>query len=106
MPRPALGQNPSPRDVRGDGGTCPDTGRQRVRSPIARTDASIRIGFPSMTSGSHGAEGVVSGSHTKNYVHDALHFTEPVRVQFVGHLDVFVVGSGDLERQARGCEFD
>ena len=46
-----LGQNPSPRDVRGDGGTCPDTGRQRVRSPIARTDASIRIAFPSMTPG-------------------------------------------------------
>jgi hypothetical protein len=101
-----MGQNPSPRDVRGDGGTCPDTGRQRVRSPIARTDASIRIAFPSMTPGPPLAPAAVSALHAKNDVHDALHFTEPFRVQFVGRLDVFVVGSGDLECEACGCEFD
>jgi hypothetical protein len=99
----ALGQKPSPRDVRGDGETCPDTGRQRVRSPIARTDASIRVAFPSVTPL---APAAVSALHAKNDVHDALHFTEPFRVQFVGRLDVFVVGSGDLEREVCGCDFD
>ena len=39
-------------------------------------------------------------------MHDALHFTGSLRIQFVGHLDVFMVGSGDLEREACGCEFD
>ena len=42
--------------------------------------------------------------HAKNDVHDALHFTEPLRVQVIGHLDVFVVRPGDLEGEARGCE--
>ena len=44
--------------------------------------------------------------HAKNNVHDALHFTEPLRVQIVGHLDVFVVRPGDLEGEARGCELN
>ena len=44
--------------------------------------------------------------HTKNDVHNALHFTEPLRVQFVGHLDVFVVRPGDLEGEACGCELN
>jgi hypothetical protein len=52
------------------------------------------------------APAVVSVLHAKNDVHDALHFTEPLRVQIAGHLDVFVVGSGDLEGEACGREFD
>src|SRR6266404_3929969 len=50
------------------------------------------------------APAAVSALHAKNDMHDALHFTEPFRVQFVSRLDVFVVGSGDLEGEARGCE--
>jgi hypothetical protein len=38
--------------------------------------------------------------HAKNNVHDTLHFIELLRIQVVGDLDVFVVGSGDLEREA------
>jgi len=41
-----------------------------------------------------------SALHAKNNMHDALHFTEPLRVQVVGHLDVFVVRPGDLEGEA------
>ena len=52
------------------------------------------------------APAVVSALHAKNDVHDALHFTEPLRVQIVGHLDVFVVGSGDLEGEACGGELN
>jgi hypothetical protein len=44
--------------------------------------------------------------HAKNDVHNVLHFTEPLRVQFVGHLDVFVVRPGDLEGEACGCELN
>jgi len=44
--------------------------------------------------------------HAKNDVHNALHFTEPLRVQVVGHLDVFVVRPGDLEGEACGCELN
>jgi hypothetical protein len=59
-----------------------------------------------MTQGPLLAPAAVSSLHAKNDVHDALHFTEPFRVQFVGRLDVFVVGSGDLKCEACGCEFD
>ena len=99
-------QIPPPSTMLGGDGTCPDTGRQWARSPIARADASISIALPSMTPGNHPHRAVVSALHTKNDVHDALHFTEPLRVQIVGHLDVFVVGSGDLEGEACGREFD
>jgi hypothetical protein len=44
--------------------------------------------------------------HAKNNVHDALHFTEPLRVQLVGHLDIFVVRPGNLECEACGCELN
>jgi hypothetical protein len=44
--------------------------------------------------------------HAKNNVHDTLHFTELLRVQVVGDLDVFVVRPGDLEREACGCELN
>jgi hypothetical protein len=44
--------------------------------------------------------------HAKNDVHDALHLTEPFRVQVVGHLDILVVRPGDLEGEARGCELN
>jgi hypothetical protein len=47
-----------------------------------------------------------SALHAKNDVHNSLHFAEPLRVQIEGHLDVFVIGSGDLEREACGREFD
>jgi hypothetical protein len=47
-----------------------------------------------------------SALHAKNDVHDALYFTELLRVQVVGHLDVFVVRPGDLENKAGGCEFN
>ena len=47
-----------------------------------------------------------SALHAKNNVHDALHFTEPLRVQLVSHLDVFVVRPGDLEGEACGCELN
>jgi hypothetical protein len=44
--------------------------------------------------------------HAKNNVHDTLHFTELLRVQVVGDLDVFVVRPGDLECEACGCELN
>jgi hypothetical protein len=34
--------------------------------------------------------GAVSALHAKNDVHEALHVSEPLRIQVVGHLDVFV----------------
>jgi hypothetical protein len=52
------------------------------------------------------APGAASALHAKNDVHDALHFIEPLRIQVVGHLDVFVVRPGDLEGEACGCELD
>ena len=52
------------------------------------------------------APAVVSALHAKNDVHDALHFTEPLRVKVVGHLDVFVVRPGYLEGEAFGCELN
>ena len=42
----------------------------------------------------------------KNDVHNALHFNELLRVQVVGHLDVFVVRPGDLEGKACACELN
>ena len=39
-------------------------------------------------------------------MHDALHLTEPLRVQVVGHLDVFVFRPGDLEGEACGRELN
>jgi len=39
-------------------------------------------------------------------MHDALHFTEPLRVKVVGHLEVFVVRPGDLEGEACRSELD
>src|ERR1700730_5518181 len=47
-----------------------------------------------------------SALHAKNNVHDALHFSELLRVQVVGHFDVFVVRPGDLEGNACRCELD
>ena len=44
--------------------------------------------------------------HAKNDVHNALHFTQPLLVQVVGHLDVFVVRPGDLEGETCGCELN
>jgi hypothetical protein len=44
--------------------------------------------------------------HAKNNVHDALHFTEPLRVQLIGHFDVFVDPPGDLKGEACGCELN
>src|SRR6266478_2001435 len=44
--------------------------------------------------------------HTKNDVHDALHLSEALRVQVVGRLDVFLVGAGELEREACRCELN
>jgi hypothetical protein len=44
--------------------------------------------------------------HAKDNVHDTLHFTEPLRVQVVGDLDVFVVRPRDLEGEACGCELN
>jgi hypothetical protein len=34
----------------------------------------------------------VSALHAKNNVHDALHFTEALRVQVISHFNVLVVG--------------
>jgi hypothetical protein len=50
--------------------------------------------------------GAASASRAKNDVHDALHFTEPLRVEVEAHLDVFVVCPGDLEGEACGGEFN
>jgi ABC transporter substrate binding protein len=44
--------------------------------------------------------------HAKNDAYDALHVTEPLRVQVVSHLDVSVVPPGDLEGEACGCELN
>ena len=52
------------------------------------------------------AAGAALALRAKNDVHDALHFTEPLSVQVVGHLDVFVVLPGDLEGEACGCELN
>jgi hypothetical protein len=52
------------------------------------------------------AHGADSGLHAKNDVHDTLHFTEPLRDQVVGHLDIFVVPPGDLEGEAYGGELN
>ena len=52
------------------------------------------------------APGTASAVDAKNNVHYALHFTEPLRVEVVGHLDVFVVRPGDLEGEACGCELN
>jgi hypothetical protein len=59
-----------------------------------------------MTPSNHTHPVPASALHAKNDVHDSLHFAEPLRVQIEGHLDVFVVGSGDLECKACECEFD
>ena len=40
---------------------------------------------------------VVSALHAKNNVHDALHFTEALRVQVIGHFNVFVGRPIDLK---------
>jgi hypothetical protein len=47
-----------------------------------------------------------SALHAKNDAYDALHVTEPLRVQVVSHLDVSVVPPGDLEGEACGCELN
>ena len=52
------------------------------------------------------APAATSAMHAENDVHDALHVTELLRVQVVGHFDVFVVRPGDLEGEARGCELN
>ena len=52
------------------------------------------------------AQNVASASYAKNDVHDALHFTEPFRIQVVRHLDVFVLLPGDLEGEACGSDLD
>jgi hypothetical protein len=44
--------------------------------------------------------------HAKNDVHDALHVSEPLRIQVVGYLDVFVVRPSNLEGEACGCELN
>ena len=44
--------------------------------------------------------------HAKNDLNDALHVTEPLRVQVVGNLNVFVVCPGDLEGKACGRELN
>jgi len=44
--------------------------------------------------------------HAKNNAHDTLHFTESLRVQFVGHFNVFVFWPGDLEGEACGRELN
>jgi hypothetical protein len=104
----ARGQILPPSLVPGGDGICSDSGHRRPRNPIVlvRADPAISIALPSMTPSNHMHRGPSSALHAKNDVHDALHFTEPLRVQFVGYLDVFVVGSGDFERKACGCEFD
>src|SRR6266700_4354455 len=45
-----------------------------------------------------------SGSHAKNDVQDAFHFTETLRVEVEGDFDVFVVLPGDLEGEPCRCE--
>jgi hypothetical protein len=50
--------------------------------------------------------GAPSALCAKNDVHDALHFTEPLRVQIVGNLDVFLVRPSDLKGEAFGCELN
>jgi hypothetical protein len=52
------------------------------------------------------ALGVPSVLHAKNNLHDTLHFIELLRIQVVGDLDVFVVGSGDFKREACVGELD
>ena len=42
----------------------------------------------------------------KNNVDDALHFTEALRVQVIGHFNVFVDRSGDLKGETRGRELN
>ena len=44
--------------------------------------------------------------HAKNDVNNALHVTEPLRVEVIGNLDVFMVCPGDLEGKACGCELN
>ena len=39
-------------------------------------------------------------------MHDALHVNKPLRIQVVGHLDVFVVRPHNLEGEACGCELN
>jgi hypothetical protein len=57
---------------------------------------------PQPSVGTAGLDGFASALHTKNDVNDALHLIEPLRVQFVGHLDVLMVLPGDLEGEAVG----
>jgi hypothetical protein len=40
--------------------------------------------------------------HAKNDVDDAPHLVELLRVQVIGHLDVFMVLPGDLKGESRG----
>jgi hypothetical protein len=47
-----------------------------------------------------------SALHAKNDAYDALHVIEALRVQFVGHLDVVVVRSGDFEGEAGGRKLE
>ena len=47
-----------------------------------------------------------SALQVKKDVHNALHFNDLLRVQVVGHLDVFVVRPGDLEGKACACELN
>jgi hypothetical protein len=106
----ATRQKPLPSTMPGGGGTCADTGRQRVRSAIAFSFSENRSVYQHSLAchdaRQRHAQGFVSASHAKNDVHDALHFTEPLRVKVVGHLDVFVVRPGDLEGEACGSELD
>jgi len=44
--------------------------------------------------------------HAKNNVHDALNFTEALRVQVIGHFNVFVGWPGDLKGETCGCELN
>jgi hypothetical protein len=62
----------------------------------------FRRGGPALTFG----EAPWSGSHAKNNVHDAFDFTETLRAEGEGDLDVFVVLPGDLEGEACGCELN
>lgn len=47
-----------------------------------------------------------SALHTKDDVHDALHVSELLGLQVIGHLDVLVVRPSDLEGETCGCEFN
>jgi len=47
-----------------------------------------------------------SGSDAKNDVDDMFDFTETLRVEVEGDLDVFVVLPGDFEGEACGCELN